>query len=173
MITPMPTNEFSRTHYLGVQLATLGTGIGALVAAHALTRHLGASAGGTVPTAGIVTLLIVPLALAAVARSTFVIVTSGHSDSYRIFRSRHLFATGSLLFVVGATITAAMVVHDPFHKFFAHGHITAEDVVDVSLVIAALICTVGAGVALVGAWDRLHTERHWHLSLHLYGRRQN
>ncbi len=65
-----------------------------------------------------------------------------------------------------------MVVHDPFDKLFAHGRITGEDIVDVGMVTAALSCLVGAGVALAGAWDRMHAERHWHRSLHLHGRRQ-
>jgi len=167
------TTELSPTHYLRLQLATLGGGIGTLVLAHTLTGRMNDSVTGATPTTVIVLLLVIPLALAAVARSTFVIVTSGHSDAYRIFRCRHLFAAGALLLVAGATIAASMVVHDPFDKLFAHGRITGEDIVDVGIVAAALICMVGAGVAFTGAWDRLHVERHWHRSLHLSSRRQN
>ena len=166
------TTELSSTRYFGLQLATLGTGLGALVVAHTITRETNDSVTGATPTTAIVLLLVIPLALAAVARSTYVIVTSGHSDAHRIFRSRHLFTTGALLLAVGAAIAASMVVHDPFDKLFAHGRITGEDLVDVGLVAAALICLFGAGVAFTGAWDRLHAERHWHRSLHLHGRRQ-
>jgi hypothetical protein len=166
------TTELSSTRYLGVQLATLGTGLGTLLVAHTITRGMNDSVTGATPTTVIVLLLVIPLALTAVARSTFVIVTSGHSDAHRIFRCRHLFATGALLLAVGGAIIASMVVHDPFDKLFAHGRITGEDIVDVGLVAAGLICMFGAGVAFTGAWDRLHAERHWHRSLHLYGRRQ-
>lgn len=167
------TTEVSPTHYLRLQLAMLGVGIGTLLLAHMLTRRMDDSVTGASPTTVIVLLLVVPFALAAVARSTFVIVTSGHSDAYRIFRSRHLFATGALLFVVAATIAATMVVHDPFDKLFAHGRITGEDIVDVGIVATALICMVGSGVAFIGAWDRLHAERHWTRLLHLSSRHQN
>ena len=172
-MTTGTTTELSPTHYLRLQLATLGAGIGTLMLAHTITGRMNDAATGATPTTVLVLLLVVPLALAAVARSTFVIVTSGHSDAYRIFRSRHLFASGALLSVIAATIAASMVVHDPFGKLFAHGRITGEDIVDVGIVAAALICMFGAGVAFTGAWDRLHVERHWHRSLHLSGRRQN
>ena len=65
-----------------------------------------------------------------------------------------------------------MVVHDPFDKLFAHGRITAEDIVDVGIVIAAFVCWVGAGVAITGAWDTLHAERNWHRTMHLRGHRR-
>ena len=167
-----PTTELSPTRYFWLQLAMLGAGIGALVLAHTITRRMDdAVTGATLPTL-VVLLVVVPLALAAVARSTYVIVTSGFSDAYRIFRSRHLFTSGALLFVIASAATFAMVVHDPFDKLFAHGRITGEDIVDVGIMFAAVICMVGAGVAFTGAWDRLHAERHWHRSLHLHSRRQ-
>ena len=166
------TTELSPTRYFWLQLAMLGAGIGTLLLAHMITRRMDdAVTGATLPTL-VVLLVVVPLALAAVARSTYVIVTSGFSDAYRIFRSRHLFRSGALLCAVGAIVAVSMVIHDPFDKLFAHGQITGEDIVDVGIVIAALTCLVGAGVALTGAWDRRHEERHWHRSLHLHGRRQ-
>jgi len=166
------TTRLSATRYFWLQLAVLGAGIGSLVLAHAITRPMNDSMTGATPRTLIALLVVVPLALAAVARSTYVIVTSGYSDAYRIFRSRHLFATGLLLSVVAASTTASMVVRDPFGKLFAHGRITGEDIVDVGIVGAALICTVGAGAAFAGSWDRRHVERHWHRSLHLDGRRR-
>ncbi len=167
-----PTTELSPTRYFWLQLAMLSVGIAALLAAHIATQRMDdAVTGATVPTL-VVLLVVVPLALAAVARSTYVIVTSGFSDAYRIFRSRHLFTSGALLFVVAVTGIVAMVVHDPFDKLFAHGRITGEDIVDVGIMFAAVICMVGAGVAFTGAWDRLHAERHWHRSLLFHDRRQ-
>ena len=172
-MTTGTTTELSPTNYLRLQLAILGAGIGALVLAHTLTRRMNDSVTGASLTTVIVLLVVVPLALAAVARSTFVIVTSAHSDAYRVFRSRHLFVSGALLLVTAATVAAMMVVHDPFDKLFAHGRITGEDIVDVGIVVAALVCMFGAGVAFMGAWERLLAERHWHRSLRISGRRQN
>jgi hypothetical protein len=162
-----PTTERSPTRYVWLQLVMLSAGIGALVVAHTITRRMtDAATGATLPTLAAL-LVVLPLALGAVARSTYVLVTSGFSDAYRIFRSRHLFTSGALLFAIGTAAAVSMVVHDPFEKLFAHGRITGEDIVDVGIVIAALTCLVGAGVAFTGAWDRLHAERHWHRSLHL------
>lgn len=167
------TAELSSTHYLGVQLAMLSTGLGTLLVAHTVTRRVNDSVTGATPATVMVLMLVVPLAVAAVARSTFVIVTAGHSDAHRVFRCRHLLLTGALLLVVGVTTIVSMVVHDPFAKLFAHGRITSEDMVDAGFVAAALICMFGAGVAFTGAWDRLHAERHWHRSLHLHIRRDS
>lgn len=166
------TTDLASTSYLGVQLAMLATGLGTLLVAHTVARGTNDAVTGATPATVIVLLPAVLLALAAVARSTFVIVTSGHSDAHRVFRCRHLFTTATLLLVVAVAAAAGLVVHDPFDKLFSHGRITGEDIVDVSILIAALICMFGAGVAFTGAWDRLHAERHWHRSLHLYSRRR-
>ncbi len=166
------TTRLSATQHFWLQLARLCAGIGTLALAHSITQPMNDSTtGATLPTV-IALLVVIPLALAAVGRSTYVIVTSGHSDAYRIFRSRHLFATGVVLSIVAAATTASMIVHDAFGKLFAHGRITGEDMVDLGIMAAALICTVGAGAAFTGSWDRRHAERHWHRSLHLDGRRQ-
>jgi hypothetical protein len=60
----------------------------------------------------------------------------------------------------------------PFDTLFAHGRITGEDIVDTAAVVAAVVCMVGAGVASIGAWDRMHEERNWHRTLHLHSRRR-
>jgi hypothetical protein len=101
-----------------------------------------------------------------------VIVTSAFSDAYRVFRARHLAFCAALLLGLGAVTAAVMVLHDPYDKLFAHGMITAEDIVDAGAVIAALVCWVGAGVAITGAWDASRAERNWHHTLHLYSRRR-
>ncbi len=162
-----PTAELSPTHYFWLQLATLGAGIGALALTHMITSGMDDSVAGASPATIIVLLVVISSSLVAVGRSAYVIVTAGFSDAYRVFRSRHLFTSGSLLSAVAATTTGWLVVHDPFDKLFAHGRITGEDIVDVGIAVAAFTCMVGAGVAFTGAWDRLHAERHWHRTLHL------
>lgn len=166
-----PTSELSPTSYFWLRLALLGAGLGGLVLTHRVTEQLDDSVatGSRVVIFGLV---VVALALALVARSVHVIVTSAFSDAYRVFRARHLAFCAALLLGIGAVTAAAMVVHDPFDKLFAHGQITAEDVVDVGIVIAALVCWVGAGVAITGAWDAVRAERNWHHTLHLYSRRR-
>jgi len=166
-----PTSELSPTTYFWLRLALLGAGLGVLVLTHRVTAQLDDPAA-TGRRAVIGGLVVVALALALVARSVQVIVTSAFSDAYRVFRARHLAFCASLLLGIGAVTAAVMVVHDPFDKLFAHGRITAEDIVDASVVIAALVCWVGAGVAITGAWDASHAERNWHHTLHLYSRRR-
>ena len=170
----MPTETTtlgSPTGYFRLQLAALGSGLGVLFLAHDLARRLDDSdAGATVTTA--VVILVVSLALAAIGRAVHVIVTSAFSDAYRVFRSRHLLGCGTLLFVVASGGAGAVFASGPFDKLFAHGRIGGEDIVDVATMVAAVVCMVGAGVALTGAWDRMHEERNWHRTLHLHSRRQ-
>ena len=161
----------SPTSYFWLQLAALGAGLGALFLAHDLPRRLDES--GARATVGMaVVILVVSLALGLIWRAVHVIVTSAFSDAYRVFRSRHLLACGALLVFVAAVETGAVIRRGPFDKFFAYGRITGEVIVDVATVLAALVCMVGAGVALTGAWERMHEERNWHLTLHLLSRRQ-
>jgi hypothetical protein len=107
-----------------------------------------------------------------VGRAVYVIVTSAFSDAYRIFRTRHLLVCATLLFLVAASEAGLLIWRGPFDKFFAHGRITGEVIIEVAAVLAALVCMVGAGVALTGAWERRHVERNWHKTLHLQSRRR-
>ena len=161
----------SPTSYFWLQLAALGAGLGVLFLAQDLTRRLdGSDARDNFGTPMVV--LVVTVALGVIWRSVHVIVTSAFSDAYRVFRSRHLLACGALLLSVAAAEAGALIWRGPFDKFFAHGRITGEVIVEVSTVVAALVCMVGAGVALSGAWDHMHEERDWHRTLQLHSRRQ-
>jgi hypothetical protein len=170
MATREPS-ELSRTRYFWLRLVLLGAGLGVLALTHHVAERLDTSvaAGRGAVMGG---LGAVALALALAARSVHVIVTSAFSDAYRVFRARHLAFCAALLFGIGALTTTVMVAHDPYDKLFAHGRITAEDIVDAGVVIAALVCWVGAGVAITGAWDASRAERNWHRTLHLYSRRR-
>jgi hypothetical protein len=164
-------SALSPTRYFWLRLALLVAGLGVFVLTHRITEQLDDSAA-TSRRAVMGGLVVAALALALVARSVQVIVTSAFSDAHRVFRARHLAFCAALLLGIGAVTAAVMVVHDPFDKLFAHGRITAEDIVDVSVVIAALVCWVGSGVAITGAWDASRAERNWHHTLHLYSRRR-
>ena len=166
-----PTSELSPTRYFWLRLVLLGVGLGVLVLAHRATAQL----DGSVATSGrslVGGLVAVALALSLVARSVQVIVTSAFSDAYRVFRARHLAFCAVLLLGIGALAATVMVMHDPYDTLFAHGRITVEDIVDAGAVIAALVCWVGAGVAINGAWDASRAERNWHHTLHLHSRRR-
>ena len=167
-----PGNELSPTRYFWLQLAMLMAGFGVLVVVHEITRRM--HDGRTSPTIvmAAVVMVSVSASLAAVARSSYVIVTAAYSDAYRVFRSRHLFFCAVLLLAVTVTAVGTVLAHDPFDKLFAHGRITGEDIADVGIVFAAVVCGVGAGVALTGAWDTRHEERHWYRSMHLRGHRR-
>ena len=159
-----PTSALSPTRYFWRWLAALGFGLGALVGAHPVAQRLDGSDGaGIWPAAGV--LLAAAISLAVVGRSVHVIVTQACSDAYRVFRARHLFVCTALLVVAGTFVARAVVIREPFRHVFAHGRIAGADVVDVTTVMAALVCLVGAGVAATGAWDARHTERNWHRTL--------
>jgi hypothetical protein len=162
----------SPTRYFWLQLTALAAGLGALFVAHDVTRRLDDSTAGTTFVTMAV-ILTVAVSLAIVGRAVYVIVTAAFSDAYRIFRTRHLLFCGTLLLVVAATEAGWLIWRGPFDKFFAHGRITGEVIVEVATVMAALVCMVGAGVALTGAWERRHVERNWHRTLHLHSRRRN
>jgi hypothetical protein len=166
-----PTSERSPTRYFRLRLGLLGAGLGVLALTHRITGRLDDSVA-TGRSAVIGALMIVAVSLAVVGRSVHVIVTSAFSDAYRVFRARHLAFCAALLFGIGVLTAIAMVVHDPFDKLFAYGRITAEDIVDAGIVVAALVCWVGAGVATTGAWDASHAERNWHRTLHPHSRRR-
>jgi hypothetical protein len=166
-----PNNELSRAHYFWLWLTALGVGGGLPALAHTVTRRLHDS-GSTSNSATAGVILMVAFALAVASRSVHVIVTSAFSDAYRVFRARHLFACSTLLLTAGTLTAYAVVVRDPFRQAFAYGRITGLDIVDVGTVIAALVCLVGAGLALTGAWDASLEERNWHRTLHLRSRRR-
>lgn len=160
----MPTEtitDASPTRYFWRWLAALVAALGVLLLAHRL--------GGRTGVASLVALA----ALGLVGRAVHVIVTSAFSDAHRIFRTRHLLTCAALLSVVGAGEAVLVLDRGPFGKLFAHGTITGADVVDIVTLIAALVCLVGAGVALAGALERMHVERNWHRTLHLHSRRGN
>jgi hypothetical protein len=117
----------------------------------------------------LVTMLAVAIALAAVTRSTYVIVIVASSDTFRVFRSPHLFLRATLLVIVATVAALLMLVHGSFRDFFSHGRITGETVVDVGGFVAAAICLIGAGAALSAALEARQDERHWHRSLHRHG----
>lgn len=162
----------SPTRYFWTQLTILAAGIGVLVVTHQVTARLDDPVDGAGLTTMFVSIIVVAAAVGSMTRANYVIVTSGSSDAYRVFRARHLFVCAALLFVVASIALGWVIAHDAFRGVFSHGRVTGEDVVDVGLLAAALISMVGAGSALAGSWDSLHVERHWHLHLHRAGHRR-
>jgi hypothetical protein len=152
------TTDVSPTRYFWLQLGALGAGLGLLVLDHHVARWQNATA---------LVILVALIALAIVGRTVHVIVTSAFSDAHRIFRTRHLMTCAALLFVVALGTAGAVLARGPFGKLFAHGTISGQDIVDLAGFFAAVVCGVGAGVALSGAWERRHEERNWYRSLHL------
>lgn len=171
MLMEPTTTSASPTRYFWMQLAALGAGLGGLFLAHLVVRLLADSGGGTT-FATATTMLMATASLGVVVRAVYVMVTAAFSDAHRVFRTRHLMACGALLFAVAAVAAGALVARGPFGKLFAHGRFTGEDIVDMATVVATAVCMVGAGVASIGAWDRMHEERNWHRTLHLHSRRR-
>jgi hypothetical protein len=162
----MPTESskrLSRKHYFWLQLAQASTGLVGLWLSHRIARWGDDNTSSR--NVALVTAALVGASLAAVGRSTQIMVTSAFSDSYRVFRSGHLLACSVVLFA-GSAFAASSVVHEPFARLLSYGQITGEEIADVGTMVAVAICTVGAVVTAVGAWDCFQDERHWHRSLH-------
>jgi len=164
-----PNADRFRKHSFWLQLVLLGAGIGILwLSQRTATWH----ADGSTRSAVLLASALILMSLAAVARSTYIMVTSALSDGYRVFRSRHLLALAAVLLATAVVVTGSLVLGDPFGGFFAHGHITSGAVAGVGSGAIALICGVGALVALFGAFEALREEKHWYRSLHLHHRRR-
>ncbi len=149
----------ARRGYFWGQLVLLAVGVVGLAVSH---RVSSGGADSRFATFGTATLA--GLSLAVAVRSSWLITARALSDSYRVFRARHLLVCAALL-ALTAAIVATAVVHGPFERVFAHGQITGADLADLGSVVTAFVCTVAAVVAASGAWDALRDERHWHRSL--------
>jgi len=157
-------NRLSGKQYFWLQLALLSAGVLGLWLSHQIARW-GDDTSTRSLTLG--TAAVVAISLAMIGRAAQVIVNSAFSDSYRVFRSRHLLACSVLLFAGAALAVSPLLIHEPFDRLFAHGQVTGGEVGDIGSMLAVTICTVGAIVTSLGAWDALHDERHWYRSLHV------
>lgn len=159
----------SSTSYFWLHLAMLASGIAGLALAHRVADWTRDGSSIDVMTRTSVTAVV---SLVVVARATFVLVSAASSDAHRVFRARHLLACAVLLLLPAVGTTAALLFGAPLEQLLSHGQITGGDIADVATGVAAVICGVGALMALVGSWDARHAERHWHRSLHLPHRRE-
>ena len=149
--------QLSGTGYFWLQTVLMLGGVVGIWTAHHLETWSGDAPGVTS-----VALAIVACSLGAVARATTVIVGAAFSDSYRVFRSRHLLACSALLLVAATALAIPLITRPPFDDLFAYGGITSGAIADLGSAIAVVVCAVGAVVAGTGAWDVLRDERYWY-----------
>jgi hypothetical protein len=155
-----PRIQLSGTNYFWLQVSLLTAGVVGVWISHYVGSWYDASAPGVIVTASAV----VACSVGAVGRATKVIVDSAFSDSYRVFRSRHLLACSALLLVGATAVAIPLITQEPFDELFAHGAVTGGEIADLASACAMVICTIGAVVAATGAWDVLRDERHWYRS---------
>lgn len=90
------------------------------------------------------------------------LVTLTKSRWRNVFPGRHVLRCAIALAVITAALAVSFfVLLAPFQNLVARGHIAATDIADAGWVFAVIVCGVGAGSALVTAWDTSHEERHW------------
>jgi len=70
-----------------------------------------------------------------------------------------------VLLTIGIVQVGSILRGRPFGSFFSQGQITAMEIADVGLVLAAIACLTGAGIAFIGAAEAYREERSWHISL--------
>lgn len=153
-----PRIQLSGTTYFWLQASLLTAGVAGIWISH----HIGTWYDASAPGVTVTVLAVVACSVAAIGRATKVIVDSAFSDSYRVFRSRHLLACSVLLFVGATAVAIPLITQEPFDELFAHGAITSAEIADLGSVCAIVICTIGAVVAATGAWDVSREERHWY-----------
>ena len=156
-----PRIQLSGTNYFWLQISLLAAGVAGVWISHHMGTWYDASARGVTVTS----LAVVACSVGAIGQATKVIVDSAFSDSYRVFRSRHLLACSALLFVGATAVAIPLITQQPFDELVAHGEITSGEIADLGSACAIVICTIGAVVAATGAWDVLRDERHWYRSL--------
>ena len=149
-----------------LHLAMLGVGVAGLWVSQRI-----ATVDPAVGSASLWTSLVSIASLSALARGVYITVSSGSSEFFRVFRSRHLVLVGLILLAASVVLTMLVVLDDPFGRFFAHGRITSSDLADLAGALGAMVCGLGAIVSFTGAWEAHQAERRWYDWLHLHGRR--
>lgn len=155
-----PGGHLSGTRYFRLQLLMLGAGLGVLWLAHAIAA---ADTNPTRPDIGNSALVV--LAAAMIGRASQVLAYSAFSESYRVFRARHLLGCSILLVATATVAVAPLLLHEPFARFFAYGRITGGEIADLGSIAGLMVCLVAAAVTAIGAWDARHDERHWYRAL--------
>ena len=108
--------------------------------------------------------------LAAASLATLIVamssvLSSSQSRLRHVFCGRRTLLFAATFLVIGVAQAASMLRRSLFGHFFSQGQITATEIADVGLVLAAIACLTGAGIAFIAAWEAYREERSWHISL--------
>jgi len=93
------------------------------------------------------------------------LITAPASRLHLVFRGGHLLAVAVGLSLSTAVLLIVVFRDGLFNHLFASGQVDARDIADGGLGLAMVVCAVGAFAALIDAFERIHSERHWHRSL--------
>ena len=105
--------------------------------------------------------LLVVASLGALSVGVSGLVSAAGSRWLHVFCGRRVFVCGALVSTIAVIFVASIVRRDPFQELASSGRITAGEIVDGGVVLAALMCVTGAGMAFLGAWD---AYRHDHVA---------
>ncbi len=140
----------------------MAVAVALLAIAHGVAIWSGAP---THPASTLGTLGLVMTSLAVMTFAAWVLLTATRSSRRYVFRSHRVLASGLALLVIAAACIVSLLARDPFRHVISSGQITAHDLVDVGCILAAVVCSTGAVVALWTAWESYEDERHWGRSL--------
>jgi hypothetical protein len=101
----------------------------------------------------------------ALGLAIYRLMSAPSSRLHYVFRGGHMLKLGGCLVLVTAVLIAAIVQRGLFGNLFASGSIDARDIADAGYGLAAIVCAVGTGMALLEARETLRSERYWHRSL--------
>ena len=93
------------------------------------------------------------------------LMSAPSSRLHYVFRGGHMLKLGGCLVLVTAVLIGSIVQRGLFGNLFASGSIDARDIADAGFGLAAIVCAVGTGMALLEARETRRCERYWHRSL--------
>ena len=106
--------------------------------------------------------LVIVVSLGALVASIACLVSSSQSRARHVFCGRRSLVVAACLSMLAVVLIGSLIQGDPFRELAASGKISTGDLVDLSILIAVIACSTGAGTALNGAWTSLREESRWH-----------
>ena len=103
--------------------------------------------------------------VAALGLAIHRLMSAPSSRLHYVFCGGHMLKLGGCLVLVTAMVVGAIVHRGLFGNLFASGSIDARDIADAGFGLAAIVCAIGTGMALIEARETLQRERHWHKSI--------
>jgi len=142
-------------------MVVFGAGLTGLWIANELAAW---SSSSSTPDIAIWTGSLVAASLATLLFAMSSLLSSSQSRLRHVFCGRRILIFAGALSIIGVALAGSIIRRNVLGQFLSHGGIGATEIVDAGLILAAVACLTGAGIAFFGAADAYREERSWHLS---------